>query len=128
MTDATTNTLLLDLLSQVGGLREQIGAVNAKLEAGAVTHKDFKETLEMLDRRSDITEDTVVTINAALNPPNEPSLLKRVSNLEAFNGKLGAIISIGSVVLWGVVYFVGATVTWIWAHLDVKSFMKGLWS
>lgn len=126
MTD-TTNTLLLNLLEQVGDLREQVGEANARLEAGAKTHKEFRETLQMIDRRSDITEDKVVAIEAVLNPADEPSLLKRVANLEAFNGKIGVIISFGSIVLWGVAYFIWNTLNWVWAHLDVKNVFKGLW-
>lgn len=128
MTQSTTDTLLLNLLEQVGDLRQEVGGVNAKLEAGAKTHKRLEQTLEMLDRRTDITEDKVVSIDAALNPVDEPSLLKRVGDLEAFNGKIGVIVSFASVILWGIGYFIWNTLNWAWAHLaEIKSTVKGIW-
>ena len=127
MSDLNTQ-ILVNMSTQLADLQKGMGSVNAQLAAGAKQMDEQKQTLEMLDRRTDITENKVVRIDEALNPEDEPSLLKRVANLEAFNGKIGVIISVGSVVLWGVAYFIWNTLNWIWAHLDVKSIFKGLWN
>lgn len=125
MSDLNTQ-LLINMGSQLAELQEGMGSVKAQLVAGAKQMDEQKQTLEMLDRRTDITENKVVKIDEALNPDDEPSLLKRVANLEAFNGKIGVIISIGTVVLWGVVYFIGNTLAWLWTHLNIKGLFKGL--
>lgn len=125
MSDLNTQ-LLINMGSQLAELQEGMGSVKAQLVAGAKQMDEQKQTLEMLDRRTDITESKVVKIDDALNPEDEPSLLKRVANLEAFNGKIGVIISFGSIVLWGVAYFIWNTLTWLWANLNVKGVFKGL--
>jgi len=117
--------LLINMGNQLAELQTGMGHVTARLEAGAETHKRFEQQVDIIDRRTDITEVKVVKIDDALNPEGEPSLFKRVSNLEAFNGKIGAIISAGSLVLWGIAWFVWNTLTWVWAHMtEIKNFFR----
>lgn len=119
---STTDTLLLNIQEELGDIREQIGAMNAKLEAGAATHREFRESFDMLDRRTDIIEDQVVEINTVLTPKDRPTLLARIENLEVFQGKLGAVIGGASVVVGAIFWFLWATISWLLSHwTDLKA-------
>ena len=119
---STTDTLLLNIQEQLGDMRQQIGSMLAKLEAGAEKHKAFERALEILDRRTDIIEDTVVEIDAVLKPKEGRPMLRRVESLEVFQGKLGAVIGGASVVVGTIFWFLWATVSWLWAHwTEIKS-------
>lgn len=127
MTDSTTNMLLESLLEQMGDLREQVGGINQRLDTGAQTHKRFEQHLDTIDKRTNITENKVIALDATLNPDDGTSLLARVKNLEAFHGKIGVIISIGSVVLWGVLWFIWNTIVWIWSHFaEFKNALRSI--
>lgn len=116
MTDATTNTLLLNLLEQMGDLREQVGGINKQLDAGAATHKRFEQQLDIIDRRTDITEAKVVKIDDALNPEDNPSLFTRVADLEIFKSKIGASVLVAGTIVGGALSLLYAGVWWIATH------------
>lgn len=129
MSEATTNTLLLNLLEQMGDLREQVGGINKQLDAGAATHKRLEENIQMIDRRTDITEDNVISINAALNPDNEPSLMSRVKELEIFKSKIGASVLVAGTIVGGALSLIYAGVWWVLSNFGaiketVKSFFR----
>lgn len=108
--------LLLNLGTQVAELQKGMGNVEARLDAGAEKHRSFEEKLDVIDHRTDATENIVLKLDNAINPDEGPSLFKRVKDLEAFHGKIGAIITIAAGVLWGVGWFIWNTLTWAWSH------------
>lgn len=128
MSPGDLNTqLLINLGQQVSELQKGMGNVEARLDIGADKHKYFEQKLDIIDHRTDVTETKVVKLDAALNPEEGPSLFSRVKSLEDFNGKIGAIISVGAMILWGVMYFIWNTLTWIWTHwTDLRNGFKSL--
>lgn len=102
----TTDTLLLNILSQVGDLRQEIGSVSAKLESGAELHKTFAQQLDMIDRRTDIIEDKTVAIEAIMTPKDGPALMARITALEVFQGKMGATLLVASTIVGAAFWFI----------------------
>lgn len=128
MSPGDLNTqLLLNLGQQVAELQKGMGNVEAKLEAGADKHKYFEQKLDIIDHRTDVTETKVVKLDEALNPTEGPSLFRRVKTLEDFNGKIGAIISLGATALWLLGWFIWNTLTWVWSHFtEIKNGFRSL--
>lgn len=111
----------------IGAVLERLSTIDEKLANGAETFKAQNETLDMLDRRTDITETKIVSIDASLNPPDEKSLLQRVKTLEAFHGKVGAIIAVASLILSGATLLIAAGFKWLFGHWsDVGAWLSSL--
>lgn len=100
----------------IGAVLERLSTIDEKLSAGAKKHEVFEQTLQMLDRRTDITEDMVVAIKLSLTPENEKSLFERVAKLEVFHGKMGAVVAGASAVLSAVFTLIFIGFKWIWEH------------
>lgn len=128
MSPGDLNTqLLLNLGTQVAELQKGMGNVEARLDAGAEKHQYFEQKLDIIDHRTDITETQVLKLDAAINPEEGPSLFKRVKDLEAFHGKIGAIITVAAGVLWGVGWFIWNTLSWLWTHwMEIRNGFKSL--
>lgn len=126
MSDPSTS-LLLNIITQLGELQGSVGRINAQLEAGAERHREFQQKLDILDHRTDIIEDKAIELVSILKPDDGPSLVSRVKSLENFVGKVGAIISMGAVVLSSLVWFIWTTLVWVWDHMpSLRSFMHSL--
>lgn len=125
MSDLNTQ-LLMSINTQLGEVQRNIGAINAQLEAGSKRHKEFSERLDIIDRRTDIIEDKTVAMDSVLTPKDGSStIVSRIQNLELFQGKMGAIITGGSFILWGIGWFIYQTVAWVGSHwVDIKEFFK----
>lgn len=109
MSDATTNTLLLNILSEMGSIRSDIGGIKQQLLTGAEKHKEFVEQIDMIDRRTDIIEGQVVRINETLMPTdgvNQP-IVTRIKNLETFMGRFGAIIATATTIMISAITLIG---------------------
>lgn len=126
MSDPSTS-LLLNIITQLGELQGSVGRINAQLEAGAERHREFQQKLDILDHRTDIIEDKAIVSVSILKPDDGPSLVSRVKSLENFVGKVGAIISMGAVVLSSLVWFIWTTLMWVWDHMpSLRNFMHSL--
>lgn len=126
MSDHSTS-LLLNIITQLGELQGSVGRINAQLEAGAERHREFQQKLDILDHRTDIIEDKAIESVSILKPDDGPSLVSRVKSLENFVGKVGAIISMGAVVLSSLVWFIWITLMWVWDHMtSLRNFMHSL--
>ncbi len=124
MSDATTNTLLLNILSEMGSIRSDIGGIKQQLLTGAEKHKEFVEQIDMIDRRTDIIEGQVVRINETLMPTdgvNQP-IVTRIKNLETFMGRFGAIIATATTILLGSITLISWGVTAF--KNDIMSFFR----
>ena len=124
MSDATTNTLLLNILSEMGSIRSDIGGIKQQLLTGAERHKEFVEQIDMIDRRTDIIEGQVVRINETLMPTdgvNQP-IVTRIKNLETFMGRFGAIIATAATILLGSITLISWGVTAF--KNDIMSFFR----
>lgn len=115
MSDLNTQ-LLINMGNQLAELQTGMGHVTARLEAGAETHKRFEQQLDIIDRRTDITENKVVKIDDALNPEDDPSLFKRVADLEIFKSKIGASVLVAGTIVGGALSLLYAGVWWVATH------------
>lgn len=122
MSDASlTNSLLLDINQQLGGIRSQIGGIEQQLKSGSEKHKEFQQQLDMIDRRTDIIEDKTVKIENVLTPDDQPSLTTRIRTLEIFHGKMGAVM-IGA---GAVISLISSGILWIISHwTQVRDFFR----
>lgn len=121
MTDgaSSTNTaLLVQLLDQVGGLREDVGNIKNQLDHGTRRFDDICGQIEDLEQRQTAAEKSItpLTDTMAIVEP-------KVKTMEAFLGKkLGPIVAVSSTVialaLWLIALAVGAAVTWAKANLS----------
>jgi len=117
--------LLINMGTQLAELQKGMGHVTARLDAGAETHKRFEQQLDIIDRRTDITETKVVKIDDALNPEGEPSLFKRVSELEIFKSKIGASVLVAGTIVGGALSLIYAGVWWMISHWnDLKTAIR----
>lgn len=124
MSDLNTQ-LLINIGSQLADLQQDMGGVKARLDAGAETHKRFEQQLDIIDRRTDITEDSVVKMNDALNPEGEPSLFKRVAELELFKGKIGASVLVAGTIVGGALSLIYAGGWWVISHwADIRAAIR----
>lgn len=111
MTDASnTNTaLLVQLLDQVGDLRQEVGKINNQLEHGARRFEEIDEQLTAVQSEQTSMKPVATTV-AALEP--------RVKTMESFMGKkLAPLIAVSSgfiaVILWIITISIGAVGAWV---------------
>lgn len=122
MTDATDAMILQELMK----MNKSIGEVNAKLEAGAALHKEMKEQMDMVDRRTDICETKTIKIEEILVPVDGGKpLVRRIEVLEKFHGKLGAVV----VAAWGILCGAAWLIWWGIGtfHDDISKWIRGFW-
>lgn len=126
MSDLNTQ-LLINMGSQLAELQRDMGSVVSRLDTGAETHKRFEQQLDIIDRRTDITEAKVVKIDDALNPEGDPSLFKRVADLEVFKSKIGASVLVAGTIVGGALSLIYAGVWWMLSHWrDLMDFLRAI--
>ena len=121
MSDATDTMILKQLME----IENRLGSIDTKLEAGAALHKEMKEQMDMVDRRTDICETKTIKIEEILVPDDGKPLVKRVEVLETFHGKIGAIVVAATAVVTGAAYLIYAGIGMF--HDEIKNFIKGFW-
>lgn len=126
MSDLNTQ-LLINMGTQLAELQRGMGGIEARLDAGAERHKYFEQKLDIIDHRTDITEDKVVKIDDALNPEGDPSLFKRVADLEVFKSKIGASVLAAGTIVGGALSLIYAGVWWMLSHWrDLMDFLRAI--
>lgn len=115
MSEQTTNTLLLNILEQLGDLRQEVGGIKAQLAAGAKTHARLEGTIEQIGLRTNEIESEVSAIGKTLVPDDgSKPLTTRVKDVETYIGRQGIIVGIsGSIV-------VGVLSLFVWAFSAFK--------
>lgn len=124
MSDASnTNTaLLVQLLDQMGAVREDIGGVKSQLEHGTRRFESIDEQLETIGAKQKAIESKLTT---TLDPlvASVPVIEKKVNWMETFLGKkLAPIVAVSSTVvavaLWLIAISIGTAFTWAKANLS----------
>lgn len=84
------NTILLNIMEQLGG-------INAKLEAGAERHEEFRASLEKLNSRTGRIENQIET---KLEPvvKSVGAMQPKMESLMVFKGRVGAVIAAASLI------------------------------
>lgn len=126
MTDNPTNTsLLLNVLEQMGNMRQDMGTVLARLEEGSKRHKHFDEVFDILDHRTDIIEDKVIDAEPYIK--RLLVLERKVNRHETFQNRLGAILGIASAIITTVWWLLWGGLSWVFTNwADVRAFF-GRW-
>jgi hypothetical protein len=111
---STTDTLLLNITTQLADIQREIGNITARLDHGAKTHEELKRGLENVDHRTrglDIDMNHVVKPMATkIEKVIEPQLKKHGQVL----GRFAAVLGIASTVMFGVVNLVWWGLTSLW--------------
>lgn len=115
---STTNTLLLNILEQLGDVHTKLGGIDARLDEGSRRHKRFDETLDMLDWRTDIIEDKVVGL---------PDLAKDVKRHDTILTRFAAVLGIAMTIIVGVFWFLWGGLSWAFHNWpEIKGFFSSL--
>lgn len=120
MTEASsTNTaLLVQVLDQLGGIREDIGAMKGQLEHGTRRFETIGDQIDDIEQRQNEIEESVAPLVKSME-----IMGPKVKTMETFLGKkLGPIVAVSSAVvavaLWLIALTVGAAVTWAKTNLS----------
>lgn len=116
---SSTNTaLLVQVLDQLGGIRQDIGGIKSQLQHGARQFELIGEQIGDIEQRQTTIEESVAPLveSMAIMGP-------KITTMEKFLGKkLGPIVAVSSTVvavaLWLIALSVGAAVTWAKANLS----------
>ena len=123
MTEATgTNTILLNIMTQIGEIKGEIGEINGKLAVGSERHRDFAKSLDAINVRGDVMQVEIVKITPLVTTVTEmkdgfdkiaplvadvKDMKPQVKELMEFKGRLAGILVIAS-------SLVGASMWFIW--------------
>lgn len=105
---SNTEMLLRNILEQCSGLQKDVGTCLAQLARGEEDRaalrdgqKLTQQSLDIIDRRTDIIEDKIIELDGIMKPAYGKPLVKRVETLETFHSKMGVIVLTASTVLGG---------------------------
>lgn len=109
MSDVTTNTLLLEIISQMGEIKGDIGGIKQQLLIGADRHREFTQQLDMIESKTDIIENEIFKINEILVPSDGVTMpiVTRVKNLEIFMGRNGAVLATATTIMISAITLIG---------------------
>lgn len=119
MSEATTNTLLLNILTEIGDIKGDIGGIKEQLKNGSEKHKEFTEQLNMIYRRTDDIEDKVLSVETVLRPEEGQTVVERIQKLELFHGKIVMVLSTATLIVYGAVWVVWNGLQWLWANWSI---------
>lgn len=115
---ATNTALLVQVLDQLGAVRQEIGGIKSQLLHGARRFDEIGDQINEIEVRQISIEGSVspLTTSMAIVEP-------KVKSMEAFLGKkLGPIVAVSSAVvaaaLWLIALTIGAAIAWARANLS----------
>jgi hypothetical protein len=103
---STTDTLLLNITTQLGDIQRDIGNITARLDHGAKTHEELRKGLETVDLR---TRGLDIDMNHVVKPmaKNIAEVIEpKLKEHSAVLGRIATVMGLASAVMTGVIYIV----------------------
>lgn len=83
---------------------ERLGVIETHLKFGSETHKELKQSVDVIEYRTDVIETDIDRIHGIVQ--NVAGMKTDIADLKLFKGKMGAMIGVGTAIMTGALWLI----------------------
>lgn len=83
---------------------ERLGAIETHLKFGSETHKELKQSVDVIEYRTDVIETDIDRVKTAVE--SIATMKTDIADLKLFKGKIGAMVGVGTAIMTGTLWLI----------------------